>query len=195
MIHQLHILSIMRYLIWNCASSYREPKKFLGSAKTLYPITTHPTQKGSTPLQPNKVHRPHNKRPMQVSPRLRQPHLHLQSTSKAKTTLKEERNKYAVAFPYWLEKNPWLTSHPARFDFQRRKKDRLVFDGSFLETLSSTYTNKIASTTEEIQPHWRLATNRHLVQIFNIRIYYPDKEITLFDDDASGSLLHSKLHP
>ena len=37
--------------------------------------------------------------------------------------------------------------------------------------------------------------NRQLVQMFNIRISYPDKEILLFDDNASGKCSHVKLQP
>ena len=36
---------------------------------------------------------------------------------------------------------------------------------------------------------------RYLVQIHDIRISYPDKDILLFDDDASGAFLHAKIHP
>ena len=35
---------------------------------------------------------------------------------------------------------------------------------------------------------------RHVVQAWNIRISYPDKEILLFNDDASGVFLRVKLY-
>ena len=36
---------------------------------------------------------------------------------------------------------------------------------------------------------------RYLVQIYNIRICYPDREILLLDEDASGAFRHEKLDP
>ena len=36
---------------------------------------------------------------------------------------------------------------------------------------------------------------RHLVQIHNIRMSYPHKEILLFNKDASGACPHVKLNP
>ena len=37
--------------------------------------------------------------------------------------------------------------------------------------------------------------NRHLVQIYNLRISYPRTGILLFNDDAAGEFRHVKLHP
>ena len=37
--------------------------------------------------------------------------------------------------------------------------------------------------------------NRHLVQIYNLRISYPHTDILLFDDDAAGAFRHVKFHP
>ena len=75
------------------------------------------------------------------------------------------------------------------------KNDRLVFDRSFTETPLSACINQFDSTIDEIELHRWLATTRHIVQICNMRMFYPDKETLLFDDDASGVLRHVKLQP
>ena len=36
---------------------------------------------------------------------------------------------------------------------------------------------------------------RHLTQIWNLRISYPNEELYLFDDDVKGAFRHSKYHP
>ena len=54
---------------------------------------------------------------------------------------------------------------------------------------------KLVSTTDEIELHCGSDMARHLVNICNIRIFYPEKEILLFDDDSSGMFHHVKLHP
>ena len=42
--------------------------------------------------------------------------------------------------------------------------------------------------------HCRSAMTRYLVQIWKIRLSYSDKESLLFDEDASGAFLRTKLH-
>ena len=64
-----------------------------------------------------------------------------------------------------------------------------------MEITFSAYMIKLASTTEDIKPRCRSAMDRELVQIHSIRIFFPDKEILLLDEDASGVLRHAKLHP
>ena len=36
---------------------------------------------------------------------------------------------------------------------------------------------------------------RHLTQIWNVRISYPNEELYLFDDDVKGAFRRSKYHP
>ena len=109
------------------------------------------------------------------------------NTTKVETIIsKEERKKCVATFPCWIEKffpDLW----PQGFIFKEGKKYRLAFDGSFLETLLSTYMGKLVSTTDEIELYFRSVISSHLAQIFNIRISYPEKEILIFDDDASGA--------
>ena len=70
-----------------------------------------------------------------------------------------------------------------------------MFDGYFMEIPFSTCTNKFALTIDKVELHCGLAMNRHLFKICNIRISYSDKEILLFDEENSGSFLHTKLQP
>ena len=50
------------------------------------------------------------------------------------------------------------------------------------------------STTDEIELQHRTAMTRHLVQMCNLRISHPSKEILTFDNDASGAIRNVKLH-
>ena len=47
----------------------------------------------------------------------------------------------------------------------------------------------------KIEPHCGTAMTRYLVQIHNMRISCPNKEIVIFDDDASGAFRHANLYP
>ena len=90
---------------------------------------------------------------------------------------------------------PRPTTWTTRLYLKRRQNDRLVFDGSFLQTPFSTCINQFALTTDEIKLQYGIAMTRHLVQMRNLRISHPSKEILPFDDDASGVFRHVKLRP
>ena len=66
------------------------------------------------------------------------------------------------------------------------KNDLLEYDGSFLEKPFSTCVKKIASTKNEIELHCSTSMPKHLVQSYNVRISYLDKELLIFDEDTSG---------
>ena len=63
-----------------------------------------------------------------------------------------------------------------------------------METPFSTSINTFYSTKDETKLYCGSAMNRHIVQICNIRIFCPDKEILVFNDNASGAFCHAKLH-
>ena len=63
-----------------------------------------------------------------------------------------------------------------------------------MEKLFSTCIRKFSSTADEIELHHWSAMTKHLDQICNIRISYPDKEILIFYEDTSREFRHAKLH-
>ena len=109
---------------------------------------------------------------------------------------KEDCKKHVEVFPCWLERFfPDTCTAPHGLICKEVKSDRLVLDGSFLETPFSTYINQFASTMDKIELHYGTEMTRHLVQTHDLRTSCPSKDILLFDDEASGVFRHVTLHP
>ena len=112
-----------------------------------------------------------------------------------KTMNKEERNKFVGVFPCWLERFlPHIYLTPQGLLVKPRKKDRLVFDAVFLASPFSVCINDFTSPEDEIELQYGHTFKNYLKRIYNLRITYSNKEILLFDDDASGAFRHIKLH-
>ena len=76
-----------------------------------------------------------------------------------------------------------------------RKKDRLVFDAAYLASPSSICINNFTSPDDKVELQYGHTFKNHLKRIYNLWITYSNKEILLFDDDASGAFRYIKLHP
>ena len=74
------------------------------------------------------------------------------------------------------------------------KKDRLVFDGSFLVNPHSKCTNSFATRDNEIPLKFQYNFYKHLKQIYNLRITYPTTKLATMEDNVSGAYRHCKLH-
>ena len=197
-IHRLHVPSIIRSLPGNYTASYRDPDKILTACEAaLTPDLLSQLKRVLCHHNPSKL-RGHVTAQQRQEARKYGNHASVSKhLKKVEITLnKEERNKYVTVFPCWLERffpNLFLT--PQGLICKPGKKDRLVFDGSFTQSPTSTCLNHFTHTSDEIDLHYGSALNRHLVQIYNLRISYPQTDILLFDDDAAGAFRHVKLHP
>jgi hypothetical protein len=110
---------------------------------------------------------------------------------------KEERNCYVMVFLCWIACFV-PDSHLARQSILVicGKNDRLAFDGSTkLEWDSVLPVNCMTNAANEPDLIYGTCWNKHLICIHNLRIFYPKKEIELFDNDASGAFLHAKHGP
>ena len=135
--HRLRVPSIMRSLAGKCTASYRDPEKMLQECKdALPPYLIAELKRVMNHHNPTKfvVHviiEQHRKA------RAYDNHASVANNiPKVECSLnKEYRNKNVAVFPCWLERffqHLYLT--PQGLIGKESKSDRLVFDGSFLET-------------------------------------------------------------
>ena len=101
-----------------------------------------------------------------------------------------------MTLPNWLERFiPHLHLSPQGLIIKEGKKDRPVFDGSFLVIPHSKCVNSFATRDDEIPLKFQFAFSNHLKRIYNLRITYPHTELATMEDDVSGAYRHCKLHP
>ena len=67
--------------------------------------------------------------------------------------------------------------------------------GSFQPDWESVCINMILDRTTDPKIVYGDAFDRHLVQIYNLRLTHPNEEIYLFDDDAKEVCRRPKYHP
>ena len=192
----LHVPSIMCSLTGNCTSSCRDPGKMLRECKEALSLDLFTQAKRVLHYHKPTKFTGHITAEQRRQDRACGNHaLVVNKIPKVESTLnKEERNKNVAVFPCWLEQlfpDLWLGAQG--LIWKEGKNDRLVFDGSFLETLFSTRINQIVSTTDEIELHYGTAMARSLVKMHNLRTSYPTKEILLFDEETLGVFRHVKL--
>jgi len=114
----------------------------------------------------------------------------------AKTLNKEEKNNYTIPFPIWIARFiPHLHVSPEGIIIKEGKKDRIIFDASFHIDYDSQAPNDWTSKYDEPTITYGTALLRHLQQIWNLRISYPDDIIYLWDDDVAGAFRLIKYNP
>jgi hypothetical protein len=113
-----------------------------------------------------------------------------------KTMNKEDRKDHVLTFPAWLAPFiPHLMLTPNGFVMRPGKNDRLVFDASFMLHMSSRPFNHFIDLDDEPDIVFGDAWLRFLVDVYNLRITFPDLEIYLFDDDVASAFWQQKYHP
>eukprot|EP00957_Ditylum_brightwellii_P068819 5224078-Ditylum_brightwellii.AAC.1 len=55
--------------------------------------------------------------------------------------------------------------------------------------------NSMPHLKNELEVTFGSAMPNHLIRIWNLRISYPDNDILLWNDDATGAFRQCKLHP
>jgi hypothetical protein len=109
---------------------------------------------------------------------------------------KEDKLNYILTFPAYLKDyipDLWLT--PNGLVQIPGKKDRPIFDASFLLHAYSRVYNNLVSNDDEPTIIFGNAWINFLRSIYNLRITYPDKEIYLIDDDVVATFRQVKYHP
>eukprot|EP00957_Ditylum_brightwellii_P121835 9290980-Ditylum_brightwellii.AAC.1 len=71
----------------------------------------------------------------------------------------------------------------------------LVLDDSIKLSWDSIPVNSMTHVKFEPEVTFGQALPKHLIRIWNLRISYPDDDILLWDDDATGAFRQCKLHP
>lgn len=109
---------------------------------------------------------------------------------------KEDKRDYVLTLPAYLKDfipDLWLT--PNGLLRIPGKKDRVIFDSSFLLHAYSRVYNYCVENDDEPDIIFGAAWSNYLRRIYNLRITYPDKEIYLFDDDVVAAFRQAKYHP
>ena len=108
---------------------------------------------------------------------------------------KDERNKFVAVITFWIESFiPHLLLTPQVIVIKQGKKDRAIFDCSFIINDHSPRVNLFASVEDECNLECGTALKSHLDWGHNIHISHPHEEIFTFDDDVSGAFKHAKFH-
>ena len=74
------------------------------------------------------------------------------------------------------------------------KKDRPVFDSSFLAEPYSKCINSFATREDEVLQKFEYTFYKHLKRKYNQRITYPVTELATMEDNVLGTYRHCKLH-
>jgi len=198
LIHKLQVPAVIRSLKGNYTALYRNPDEILSKCKEA--LDNDLLTQLERVLYNNNPSRfqGHASAQQRSESRVYGNHSSIAKNMKKveKTMNKEERNKFVGVFPCWLERFlPHIYITPQDLLVKPRKKDRLVFDAAFLASPFSICINNFTSPEDEIELQYRHTFKNHLKRIYNLRITYSNKEILLFDDDASGAFRHIKLHP
>jgi hypothetical protein len=109
---------------------------------------------------------------------------------------KEDKRNYVLTFPAYLKDyilDLWLT--PNGLVQIPGKKDRPIFDASFLLHAYSWVYNNLVSNDNEPTIIFGNTWSNFLRSIYNLCITYPDKEIYLMDDNVVATFRQVKHHP
>lgn len=120
----------------------------------------------------------------------------LDKTKVRKSLLKELRHNYIFTLPFWL---PWFVpdAHNTPQGLIQRlfKKDRLVFDASFMIYWYSQYINQFTNLANEPAIHFQDTWINFLTWLWNLRISYPDRDILTWADDIAAAFKQCKMNP
>eukprot|EP00957_Ditylum_brightwellii_P146445 11150355-Ditylum_brightwellii.AAC.1 len=101
---------------------------------------------------------------------------------------KEDRTCYLIPFPCWMTRYiPHIHVTPQGLIVKPGKNDMLVFDGSIKLKWDSKPVNSMMHVKVEPEVTFEAAMTNHLIRIWNLRISYPNEDILLWDDDATGA--------
>eukprot|EP00957_Ditylum_brightwellii_P207818 15354670-Ditylum_brightwellii.AAC.1 len=107
-----------------------------------------------------------------------------------KVISKEDRNCYLIPFPHWMARcTPHTHVTPQDLIIQPGKNDRLVFDEFIELNWDSKPVNSMAHAKCEPEVTFDQALPKHLIRIWNLRVSYPNEDILLCDDDATGAFI------
>jgi hypothetical protein len=110
--------------------------------------------------------------------------------------VKEDKREFVLTFPAWItDLVPDLLVNPQALVVIPGKKDRLVFDSSFMIDAESQPYNADCRLSLEPEIYFGSAFDRHLKYIYRLRISFPRKEIYLMDDDITAAFRQLKYNP
>ena len=198
LMHRLHIPSMIRSLKGNQTTAFRDPEAILQKCEPALPPDL--LQRLKSVLYNENPAKFHGHTTVAERAEYRNYGNHATITKNKplvdKAINKEEQNKWIIVLPSWLERFiPHLYLSPQGLIIKESKKDRLVFDGSFLVNPHSKCVNSFTTRNNEIPLKFQFAFPNYLKRIYNLRITYPTTELATIEDNVSGAYRHCKLHP
>lgn len=196
--YDLHVSSVLRYAGGNYTADYRNVKEIVQNLKgKVDESDLEDLERVFTTGAPTKmVAESSNENYMDYLKYGNHKSILKDPAKVVKTMNKEDRNCYVIPMPCWLARfipNAFFT--PNGLLCKPGKKDRLVFDGSFLINWDSTPINTMIDIDTEPLVTYGRVLQEHLNRIWNLRISYPNEDILLWDDDVAGCFRHIKHHP
>ena len=196
--YDFHIPSVYRYLGGNYTAAYRDIPEILSHLKNVVPQHIYDDVKRIFITGTPRIFQAESTRANFDTYKKYGNHSTIDKYKDKVLALmnKEERNCYVMVFPCWLSRFiPDMHLTPQSIVVLPGKNDRLVFDGSAKLEWDSLPVNCMTHTANEPDLIYGTTWNRHLTQIWNLRISYPDEDILVFDDDVSGAFRHAKHNP
>jgi hypothetical protein len=196
--YDFHIPSVYRYLGGNYTAAYRDIPEILKHLKNVIPDHIYDDVKRIFTTGTPRIFQAESTRANFDTYKKYGNHATINKYKEKVLALmnKEERNSYVMVFPCWLTRFiPDMHLTPQSIVVIPGKNDRLVFDGSAKLEWDSLPVNCMTHTHNEPDLIYGTTWNRHLTQIWNLRISYPDEDILVFDDDVSGAFRHAKHNP
>jgi hypothetical protein len=109
---------------------------------------------------------------------------------------KEDRKDHIITFPRWV--GPFIQHFmitPNGLISKEGKKDRIIFDASYQLDIDSIPWNHCVTKETEPEIIFGGAFLRHLTEIYNYRISFPESDILLHDDDVAACFRSQKYNP
>jgi hypothetical protein len=120
-----------------------------------------------------------------------------QNTERALAVMnKDDKRDFVLTIPTWVvDFIPDAHVNPQALIMIPGKKDRLVFNSSYMIDADSRPYNIDCDSSLEPDIFFGTTWIRHLTNIFNIRISFPGGEIFLMDDDVTAAFKWAKYNP
>lgn len=178
LMHRLHVPSMIRSLKGNHTAMHRNPNSILKNFRSCLDdqLFEHLERVLSNKCPAKFIGHTTAKKREQSREYGNHPSMKANSTNVQKAMNKEERNKFVMVLPLWLERFiPHLHLTPQGILIRKGKKDRIFSDNSFLISPEAACTNQFTFPEAETNLEYGTAFVRHLTQICNLRISCPEE--------------------
>lgn len=196
--YDLDLAAVMRFLGQEHVAAHRDPDVILSRVQGLIPEKVYDEFERILRLGCPARFNGHGTRQQFLRYRNYGNHKSLSQNPEAfrKAMNKEDKRNYVLTFPSFLADfipDLWLT--PNGLLRIPGKKDRVIFDASFLLDAFCRVYNNMVTNDDEPDIIFGGAWIKFLRFVYNLRITFPNVEIYLFDDDVTAAFRQAKYNP